>query len=194
MSQQISVQWRSCNCGRHQPSALVSQYRLPPIICSTRPRLVCSRLQPARHYGALSPYFWSVVSCPQLEVLPNSYLNLGQRSDRICRLALGRPCRGPRPSRWSRSSAKFLTVAGDDDQAPLLVAAPGSTTSDMRQASKQTGFHPLDGANHLRAAGWPAIVCLLVAHHSGSRFVASERGLTTPWRISNSGKICRAMP
>src|SRR5262249_58133784 len=34
------------------------------------------------------------------------------------------------------------------------------------------GFHPLDGALFLRQEGWPEGVCALVAHHSGSRFVA----------------------
>ena len=42
---------------------------------------------------------------------------------------------------------------------------------------KQTGFHPLDWAQHLRATGLPELVCGLVAHHSGSRFVAQTRGL-----------------
>jgi predicted hydrolase (HD superfamily) len=71
----------------------------------------------------------------------------------------------------------FLTLAVDDDQAPLLVAAAWLHDIGYAQGLKQTGFHPLDGANHLRAAGWPGIMCGLVAHHSGSRFVASERDL-----------------
>jgi hypothetical protein len=40
-----------------------------------------------------------------------------------------------------------------------------------------TGFHPLDGARYLQRAGWPSTICDLVAHHSGSRFVAKVRGL-----------------
>jgi hypothetical protein len=42
---------------------------------------------------------------------------------------------------------------------------------------RDSGFHPLDGAVYLRREGWPARVCDLVAHHSGSRFVARIRGL-----------------
>ena len=42
---------------------------------------------------------------------------------------------------------------------------------------RQTGFHPLDGATYLRQEGWPDGVCALVAHHSGSRFVARIHGL-----------------
>lgn len=37
---------------------------------------------------------------------------------------------------------------------------------------RDSGFHPLDGALYLRREGWPEPVCALVAHHSGSRFVA----------------------
>jgi predicted hydrolase (HD superfamily) len=44
-------------------------------------------------------------------------------------------------------------------------------------ALRQTGFHPLDGAMYLRQEGWPEPVCALVAHHSGSRFVARIDGL-----------------
>ncbi|MGW4488845.1 HD domain-containing protein [Amycolatopsis sp. NPDC004368] len=40
-----------------------------------------------------------------------------------------------------------------------------------------THFHPLDGARYLRNQGWPARVVNLVAHHSGARFEAEERGL-----------------
>ena len=42
---------------------------------------------------------------------------------------------------------------------------------------RDSGFHPRDGAVYLRREGWPAPVCDLVAHHSGSRFVARIRGL-----------------
>lgn len=40
-----------------------------------------------------------------------------------------------------------------------------------------TRFHPLDGARYLRDEGWPEIVVNLVAHHSGARFEAKQRGL-----------------
>lgn len=41
-----------------------------------------------------------------------------------------------------------------------------------------TRFHPLDGARYLRDAGWPPVVVDLVAHHSGARFEAEQRGLS----------------
>ncbi|GJF07283.1 metal-dependent phosphohydrolase, HD subdomain protein [Pseudonocardia sp. D17] len=40
-----------------------------------------------------------------------------------------------------------------------------------------TRFHPLDGARYLRKAGWPAAIVNLVAHHSGARYEADQRGL-----------------
>jgi putative nucleotidyltransferase with HDIG domain len=42
----------------------------------------------------------------------------------------------------------------------------------------RTGFHPLDGADFLRQHGFPMRVVELVAHHSGARFEAAERGLS----------------
>ena len=42
-----------------------------------------------------------------------------------------------------------------------------------------TGLHALDGARYLRAEGWPPVVVNAVAHHSGSRFEAAQRGLMT---------------
>jgi hypothetical protein len=44
-------------------------------------------------------------------------------------------------------------------------------------ALRDTGFHPVDGARFLRSSGWDTEVCDLVAHHSGSRFVAVLRSL-----------------
>src|SRR5699024_5953685 len=35
-----------------------------------------------------------------------------------------------------------------------------------------------DGARHLRDQGWPAQIVNLVAHHSGARFEAAERGFS----------------
>lgn len=38
-------------------------------------------------------------------------------------------------------------------------------------------FHPLDGARYLRSQGWPDQIVNLVAHHSGARYEAEQRGL-----------------
>lgn len=39
------------------------------------------------------------------------------------------------------------------------------------------GFHPVDGARHLRAQGAPPRVAELVAFHTGASFEAEERGM-----------------
>jgi hypothetical protein len=73
--------------------------------------------------------------------------------------------------------AQLLTAAVEDDQAPFLVASAWLHDIGYAVGLRDTGFHPLDGARHLRAAGWPQPLCDLVAHHSGSRFVATRRRL-----------------
>ena len=44
-------------------------------------------------------------------------------------------------------------------------------------ALMRTGFHPLDGASFLSDEGAHDLVIRLVAHHTGARFEAEERGL-----------------
>lgn len=68
--------------------------------------------------------------------------------------------------------AQFLTVTVEPHQARLLVAAAWLHDIGYAAGLRETGFHPLDGARHLRAIRWPPAICNLVAHHSGARFVA----------------------
>src|SRR6476646_1657594 len=63
------------------------------------------------------------------------------------------------------------------DMVDALVASAWLHDIGYAPALRQTGFHPLDGATYLRQEGWPDDVCALVAHHSGSRFVARINGL-----------------
>ncbi|WP_067500712.1 HDIG domain-containing metalloprotein [Actinoplanes sp. TFC3] len=58
-----------------------------------------------------------------------------------------------------------------------LVAAAWLHDIGYAAPLKVTGFHPLDGADHLTAHGWPLSVAARVAHHSGARYVAAARGL-----------------
>jgi HD superfamily phosphodiesterase len=62
-----------------------------------------------------------------------------------------------------------------DDRAHLIAA---SYLHDIGYASelRQTGFHAIDGARHLRALGHERLA-RLVAHHSEARFEARLRGL-----------------
>ena len=73
--------------------------------------------------------------------------------------------------------AQALVATVPPSAADTLVAS--AWLHDIGYASRlqDSGFHPLDGAVYLRREGWPASVCDLVAHHSGSRFVARIRGL-----------------
>ena len=74
--------------------------------------------------------------------------------------------------------ATFLTSAVDENEVNLLVAAAWLHDIGYSAQLKDTGFHPLDGARYLRSAGWDSKLCDLVAHHSGSRFVAAMRGIS----------------
>ncbi len=86
------------------------------------------------------------------------------------------------PARLSHLAAvaarcEALAVTVDDDDVDALVAAAWLHDIGYLPSLSRTGFHPLDGAHFLRARDWPDTVCDLVAHHSGSRFVAQIRGL-----------------
>jgi hypothetical protein len=59
----------------------------------------------------------------------------------------------------------------------LLVSAAWLHDIGYAAPLQQTGFHPLDGALYLEQIGQP-VLAALVAHHSGARFVAVERGLS----------------
>lgn len=89
---------------------------------------------------------------------------------------------GALPERLAHSEA----VAARADE--LAVTVPSASVDAVIAAAwlhdlgyaptlKVSGFHPLDGAWFLRRAGWPNMVCALVAHHSGSRFLARVQGL-----------------
>ncbi len=71
----------------------------------------------------------------------------------------------------------LLTAATTNEQALFLVAAAWLHDIGYHPLLQETGFHPVDGASHLQRTGWPQAMCDLVAHHSGSRFVAAARRL-----------------
>ena len=87
------------------------------------------------------------------------------------------------PERWLHTAgvarrAEELAAAvdpGDDPQ--LLLAAAWLHDIGYATAALDTGFHPLDGGRYLRRHQWDDRLAALVAHHSGARFVADERGL-----------------
>ncbi|MFI6026386.1 HD domain-containing protein [Amycolatopsis magusensis] len=73
--------------------------------------------------------------------------------------------------------AGTISYAFPPGEARNLVAAAWLHDIGYAPSIGHTRFHPLDGARYLRDQGWPADVVNLVAHHSGARFEAEERGL-----------------
>jgi HD domain len=61
--------------------------------------------------------------------------------------------------------------------ADLLVSAALLHDIGYAPALRQTGFHPIDGANFLLRLGAPTRLAALVAHHSESHLLAAAHGL-----------------
>ena len=68
-------------------------------------------------------------------------------------------------------------MASDDLDGGLLVAAAWLHDIGYSARLVETGFHPIDGARHLRALGTDERVVSLVAHHSCARVEAALRGI-----------------
>jgi putative nucleotidyltransferase with HDIG domain len=89
----------------------------------------------------------------------------------------------PLGQRWQHVQAVAARAAGIaravavQDRDTLIAAA---WLHDIGYSSQinRTGFHPLDGARFLRQSGWSDEIVNLVAHHSGARFEAEQRGMT----------------
>lgn len=64
-------------------------------------------------------------------------------------------------------------AAADRD---LLISAALLHDIGYSPALVKTGFHPVDGANHLLLLGAPERLAALVAHHSESRLLAAANG------------------
>jgi hypothetical protein len=79
--------------------------------------------------------------------------------------------------RTAGDMAARLGVLFDPEDAALLVAA--ATLHDVGYCPRiaRTGFHPLDGALHLRSLGLSERLCSLVAHHSEAGLLAVAQGI-----------------
>ncbi|WP_434056322.1 HD domain-containing protein [Georgenia wangjunii] len=89
---------------------------------------------------------------------------------------------GGTSDRWQHvvgvaAAAQAASSAVQADEASLLVAAAWLHDIGYSPGLATTGFHPLDGARHLRVLGAPARLCALVAHHSAASVEAKLRGL-----------------
>jgi hypothetical protein len=83
--------------------------------------------------------------------------------------------------RWTHvqavaNKARGLAAVLSAEDADLLVAAALVHDVGYSPSLNQLGFHAVDGARFLRAQGQERLA-RLVAHHSGARFEAEERGL-----------------
>lgn len=90
---------------------------------------------------------------------------------------------GPLKHRWPRAAvvavrATELLPAVDTQDRDTLMMAAWLHDIGYAPAITRTGFPPLDGARYLRKTRWPDPVVNLVAHHSGARFEAEQRGLS----------------
>lgn len=86
-------------------------------------------------------------------------------------------------ARWHHSAGVAAAAASlarmfSAEDAELLVAAAWLHDIGYCGELVDTGFHPLDGARHLRALGASDRLCRLVANHTGAWAEASSRGLT----------------
>lgn len=85
-------------------------------------------------------------------------------------------------ARWHHSAGVAAAAAGlawvfNAADAELLVAAAWLHDIGYAPALLDTGFHPLDGARHLRGLGASDRLCRLVANHTGAWAEAASRGL-----------------
>jgi putative nucleotidyltransferase with HDIG domain len=74
-------------------------------------------------------------------------------------------------------AAAVASGAVVDEDAELLVAAAWLHDIGYSEQLRRTGFHPLDGARHLRDTGASDRLCRLVANHTSASVEAKARGL-----------------
>ncbi|WP_093147178.1 HD domain-containing protein [Saccharopolyspora antimicrobica] len=104
-------------------------------------------------------------------------------SDSSAAAALAENLVKPLGRRWEHVQAvaarahELRRAVAPEDEDTLIAAA---WLHDLGYAPEigHTRFHPLDGARYLRDQHWPEVIVNLVAHHSGARYEAAERGLS----------------
>jgi hypothetical protein len=74
--------------------------------------------------------------------------------------------------RYAAAITETAADALDVHDSDALVAAAWLHDIGYAPSIAHTGFHPLDGALHLAAEGWPDQTVLLVAHHSHAAVLA----------------------
>jgi len=77
--------------------------------------------------------------------------------------------------------ANQVGTVDSDHQKSADLLVPAALLHDIGYAPRlvQVGFHPIDGARHLRAIGVDEPIVNLVAHHSCAHIEAELRGVRT---------------
>jgi hypothetical protein len=97
------------------------------------------------------------------------------QAQRLARTLLrGDPDRIAHVLRAGQVAARVAVLFEDPEQAALVVAAATLHDIGYAPALRRRGFHPLDGALHLREAGYPDLLVRLVANHSQAPLHAGE--------------------
>lgn len=91
--------------------------------------------------------------------------------------ALARELLGPHGTKLDhvRTASRVAMGLGalfGPDEHRLLIAAANIHDIGYSPAAASTGFHPVDGARHLRRLGFDERVVCLVAHHSHAQLLA----------------------
>jgi hypothetical protein len=102
-------------------------------------------------------------------------LTVPEARELACRVLAEDPERIRHSAAVAARAASLRGVVADSE-GELLVAAAWVHDIGYATALRDTGFHPLDGGRFLRSIGGEPLLCNLVAHHSGSRFVAAMNG------------------
>jgi hypothetical protein len=105
----------------------------------------------------------------------------GVEAERLWAERVSRRLLEPVGSRWRHTvgvaeRARAVGAVLGDGDADLLLAAAFLHDIGYAPELAQTGFHPVDGARFVRAAGHERLAGL-VAYHSGADAEAGERGL-----------------
>lgn len=103
---------------------------------------------------------------------------LAQRARREAETRLVGQLRRLAHVRGVATTAERLSRRFDAQTADSLVAAAWLHDIGYAPSLRRTGFHPLDGAEFARAAGFRELVASLVAFHTGAHAEAAERGLS----------------
>src|SRR5512138_867069 len=108
---------------------------------------------------------------------------LGPTGDVYCARDLAQRLLGELPERWrhtigvARRAEWVASTVGSRAEREVLLAAAWLHDIGYAAELRDTGFHPIDGARYLEAAGWPSRIVALVAHHSAALYVARAKGL-----------------